>query len=296
MRIVAVGEILWDVFSESEHLGGAVFNLAAHARRLGHEVFFLSAVGEDERGRRALDRMGQLDLSARFVRRVPDQATGIVTVQLDDAGQPDFTIHRPAAYDFAELTEQELDELAAWRPDWLCFGTLHQMHPQARRLTQRLIQALEGARRFYDVNLRKRNYTPELVLQLLRLAQVVKLNQEEAQQIQQMLGRPCRPLRDFAAQFADEFGWQAVAITRGAEGCALWVRGAWTESPGYRVRVVDTVGSGDAFAAAFLHGLGAGWPPERIADFANRVGALVAARAGAVPEFTLEECWALDRR
>ncbi len=295
MRIVAIGEILWDVFPGSEHLGGAVFNLAAHARRLGHEVFFVSAVGEDERGHKARERMGHLNLFPRFLRCVPDQATGIVSVRLDEAGQPDFTIQRPAAYDFAALSDEDLAELVAWRPDWLCFGTLHQMHPQARRLTQRLTEALEGTRRFYDVNLRKHNYTPDLVVQLMRLAQVVKLNQDEAQQIQQMLGRPRLPLRDFAARFAEEFDWEAVAITRGADGCALWLRGAWTESPGYPVRVVDTVGSGDAFAAAFLHGLGAGWPPERIADFANRVGALVAARAGAVPEFSLEECWALNR-
>jgi fructokinase len=56
---------------------------------------------------------------------------------------------------------------------------------------------------------------------------------------------------------------------------------------------VDTVGAGDAFAAAFLHGLGSGWPLGKIADFANRVGALIAARPGAVPDWTPEECWAL---
>src|SRR5437773_8626179 len=41
-------------------------------------------------------------------------------------------------------------------------------------------------------------------------------------------------------------------------------------SPGYRIQVADTVGAGDAFAAAFLHGIGAGWPLKEIGDFANR--------------------------
>ena len=53
--------------------------------------------------------------------------------------------------------------------------------------------------------------------------------------------------------------------------------------------VADTVGAGDAFAAAFMHGLDADWPLLDIATFANRVGALVASRHGAIPDWTLEE-------
>jgi len=59
--------------------------------------------------------------------------------------------------------------------------------------------------------------------------------------------------------------------------------------PGYKVNVVDTVGSGDAFTAAFLHGMGEKWPARQIGDFANRLGALVASRAGAVPAWTPDE-------
>jgi fructokinase len=55
------------------------------------------------------------------------------------------------------------------------------------------------------------------------------------------------------------------------------------------------VGSGDAFAAAFVHGLSMGWPLAQVADLANRVGALVASRPGAVPPWTIEECQALTR-
>lgn len=293
MRIVVAGEILWDVFPDAERLGGAPFNLAAHARRLGHEVFFISAVGDDARGRAALERMRELDLPARFVRIVRGQATGTVSVWLHPDGQPDFTIHRPAAYDFASLDERELTELAEWGPRWLAFGTLHSMRPEALRLTRRLIEALPGARRLYDVNLRKHNYTPELVRELMAQATAVKLNDAEALEIQRLFGQPCRNLEEFAASFARRFGWEVVAITRGAQGCALWRQGEWVEAPGYRVQVVDAVGAGDAFAAALLHGLDSGWPLDRVADFANRVGALIASRAGAVPDWTPEECAAL---
>ncbi len=293
MRIAVIGEILWDVFPDAERLGGAPFNLAAHARRLGHEVYLISAVGDDERGRAALERMRELDLPARFVRTIPGRGTGVVSVRLDPTGQPDFTIHRPAAYDFASLDEADLAELGRWNPDWLCFGTLHSMHAGARALTRRLIEALPGARRLYDVNLRRQNYTAELLGELMTGATAVKLNDGEALEVQRLFGRPCRDLAEFAAEFAGQYGWELVAITRGAQGCALWRRGEWVEAPGYRVEVVDAVGAGDAFAAALLHGLGAGWPLAQVADFANRVGALVASKAGAVPDWTLDEAVSL---
>ena len=72
-------------------------------------------------------------------------------------------------------------------------------------------------------------------------------------------------------------------MTLGARGCALLANDDFVEAPGVRVIVVDTVGAGDAFAAALVHGLAAGWPAARIADFANRAGAAVAAVRGAIP-------------
>jgi fructokinase len=72
--------------------------------------------------------------------------------------------------------------------------------------------------------------------------------------------------------------------------------GQYIEAPGYPVQVVDTVGAGDAFAAVFLHGLGNGWPTSMIADCANRVGALVASRRGAIPDWTIAEASALESK
>jgi len=55
------------------------------------------------------------------------------------------------------------------------------------------------------------------------------------------------------------------------------------------VKTADTVGAGDAFAAAFLHGLSSGWDAARTGDYANRLGALVASRAGAIPQWSPDE-------
>ena len=45
-----------------------------------------------------------------------------------------------------------------------------------------------------------------------------------------------------------------MCVTRGSLGCTVLMDGQYIEAPGYPVQVVDTVGAGDAFAAAFLHG------------------------------------------
>lgn len=294
MKIISAGEILWDIFESGEHLGGAAFNFAAHAARLGHRVYFISAVGADERGRRALEQAARLGLSTRYIGCLPEQATGVVSVRVDAAGQPAFTIHRPAAYDFPALSAEELQELSSERPEWIYYGTLAQMSHQTRELTFRLIESNPAARRFYDVNLRANSYEPALVIELMTRASLVKLNEEEVRTLEEVFGRPHRSLEDFCRRHLERFGWEGVCVTRGAQGCALLVGGEYLEAPGYRVQVADTVGAGDAFAAALVHGLGCGWPACEVADFANRVGALVASRRGAIPEWSLEEVGGLS--
>ena len=289
MKIVSIGEVLWDVIGDQEHLGGAPLNFAAHARRLGHEVYFVSGVGCDERGDRVFECMERMGLPTRFVRRVEGFPTGIASVTLDATGQPSFRIEHPAAYDFPELTSADLNELLSPAPDWIYFGTLLQMSEHAYGVTRQLLLARCGARHFYDINLRPSCYETDLVRELMSQATVVKLNDEEVSMVDQMCGRQHSSVEDFCRDYADELGWESVCVTQGAEGCVLLVGDEVTSSPGYSVKVVDAVGAGDAFAAAFLHGLSCGWPGAQVADFANRVGALVASRPGATPGWTMDE-------
>ena len=172
MKIISIGEVLWDVVGLEQHLGGAPLNFAAHLTKLGHTVCFISAVGADQRGEQILEGMPQMGLSTRYMRRVEEHPTGIATVKLDAQGQPQFVIHRPAAYDFPDLTESDLDELLSQPTDWIYFGTLLQMSSHARRLTMRLLDSNNAARRFYDVNLRASSYETSLVRELMSRANV----------------------------------------------------------------------------------------------------------------------------
>ncbi|MGH9756366.1 MAG: PfkB family carbohydrate kinase, partial [Candidatus Acidiferrales bacterium] len=99
MKIVVLGEVLWDVVGDAEYLGGAPFNFAAHAANLGHQVSFVSAIGADARGRSILVRMEEMNLSAHYMTTVPNLPTGFVSASVNFAGQPSYQIHRPAAYD-----------------------------------------------------------------------------------------------------------------------------------------------------------------------------------------------------
>ena len=295
MKILSIGEILWDVIGPDEHLGGATFNFCAHAARLGHEVAFVSAVGDDDRGRRAQNRAGEFGVVTCYLKTLPQKPTGTVTVALDAAGQPSYTLHRPAAYDFPELTEQESRAIQAWRPDWIYFGTLHQISPTAERLTRLLLESNPSAKRFYDINLRKDSYNVSLIESLLPSADVVKLNEDEARELVRILSFPQGNTEDFCRRAADRFALEVVCVTRGGCGCSLLAAGEYLEAPGHPVNVADTIGAGDAFAAALLHGLGGGRTPSEAADFANRVGALVASQPGAVPDWSTAQADALDR-
>jgi len=288
-RIVVFGEVLWDCFGDHQTLGGASLNFAVHAARLGCRPFLVSAVGEDTLGRAARRRILELGVPDRFLGTTPLFDTGRVSVELDGRGQPAFTIHRPAAYDAVELSAAELEELSAWAPDWLYYGTLASMAPQARRVLLELMEGLPTARRFYDINLRQACYTPELVCDWMACANVVKLNADEMSTIASLCGLPPASIEEFCRAGQARYGWEAAAVTLGARGCALWMKGEYAEVAGFPVEVADTVGAGDAFAAALVHGLSRGWPLRRIGEFANQVGAIVASRRGGTPEWTVVE-------
>jgi fructokinase len=296
VNVISIGEVLWDIVGQEEHLGGATFNFSAHLSRLGHTVSFISAVGEDQRGTKVINRMSHLGLTTEYLSMDKGHQTGTASVAIAADGQPKFVLHRPAAYDFPQLTATQTDQLFSRPVDWIYFGTLHQIYPQARQLTADLLNRASPAHSFYDVNLRADGYTPGLIKQLMSRATIVKLNHEEVESIAHMFDTRHASFEEFCRHFSELYKWAGVCVTRGSLGCAVLMNGEFVEAPGYPVQVLDTVGAGDAFAAAFLHGLGKGWPTLAIADFANRVGALVASRRGAIPDWTIAEADALGTK
>lgn len=293
MRIVSVGEILWDVIGENEYLGGAPLNFASHAQKLGHEVFPLSAVGDDARGHRTLERLQTMGMPTDFVSVLPGKVTGTAEVELDMDGKPTFRIVRPAAYDFVDLSEKQFKAVKELKPDWIYFGTLYHMSSQSMACTMKLLRALPSAKRFYDVNLREGNWSIATVEQLSSHATVVKLSDCEAESLDANVDAAGEDasIEAFCRRWCERFRCPIMCVTYGERGCAVLKDQKFTRTPGFRVEVADTVGAGDAFSAGFLHALDQGWDAAHIGRFANAVGAIVASRAGAIPDWRIDEAW-----
>ncbi len=286
--ILVLGEVLWDRFEHSTVLGGAPLNFAAHAKRLGCIPLLISAVGADCLGKAALQEIARLGLDTSFLQTSRQYPTGTARVALGPGDRTRFVIERPAAYDAVRLREDQIALISDCNPEFLYYGTLFASLPEGRVVLDRLLDALPSATRFYDLNLRPGNYSAQLVVEMLEAGDVVKLNEEELGTIRKLTRMPSE-IEAFCREGSKRFGWKAVCVTLGARGCAMLYGEEYIEAGGHAIRVADPVGAGDAFAAAFLHGLIADWPVAKIAAFANRIGALVASRHGAIPDWTVKE-------
>ncbi|MEM9366463.1 MAG: PfkB family carbohydrate kinase [Planctomycetota bacterium] len=178
-RIISVGEVLWDLFPDGERFGGAPANFACHAALQGADATMLSAVGDDDRGRDAIEILRGYDVDVGLIQTVPDAPTGTVGVKLDDEGKPTYVINEGSAWDQMTWDDQIVSRLAS--ADAVCFGTLGQRSPIARQTIRRSIEkaADAGVTRIVDINLRSPFYDSETIRDSLQLATILKLSDEE---------------------------------------------------------------------------------------------------------------------
>jgi fructokinase len=284
--ILGIGELLWDVLPEGPRLGGAPANFTVMAGRLGNHTAILSRIGRDDLGRRAVTALDELAADTEFLQIDAAHETGRVTVALKD-GQPEYTIHQPAAWDFFDLSDEWI--ALAQRADAVCFGSLAQRNSVSRQTIQELVaQTRARCIRVFDVNLRAPFYTSEVVEESLELATVFKMNDAEVPIVMGLLGLGAEgDLRGAAERLLGEFpALRLVAITRGGKGSMLVTRDEWHEHPGIAVDVADTIGAGDAFTAALTHYLLRGASLAELNEAGNRWGAWVASQSGAMPPMT----------
>ena len=279
---VGLGEVLWDLLPQGKQLGGAPTNFAYMAALLGHRGLVASSAGRDALGDELRRRLVELGLDASLVQLDPAHSTGTVKVHLDAEGQPTYEITEDVAWDFLE-----------WTPSWrrlaaaagvICFGSLAQRSPQSRATIQEfLTTAPKASLRIFDVNLRQQFFSAEVLSQSLRLANVAKLNDQELPAVTRELGLSFDSEESSAERLRRTFGLKLVCVTRGSKGSLLVSEGGRDEHPGFRVRVVDSVGAGDAFTAALANHLLRGSSLRTTNEAANRMGAWVASQSGATP-------------
>lgn len=281
-RVVGLGEVLWDVLPSRTCLGGAPANFAYITRLMGDQGIVLSSVGEDSRGVEALRVMEELGLDIDHVQTDRSHPTGSVQVTVDGKGLAQYEIAKPVAWDFLELT---LDwQHVAEKADAVCFGSLAQRSEESRNTIRRFLQATsKHALKIFDVNLRQKFFSRETVCNSMELADLVKLNDEELPQVMSMCHLPHKDERSSAQRLIDVYSLDLVCITRGARGSLLARDSETSEHPGFRVKVADTIGSGDAFTAGLVHEYLHGASLDLMNEVANLVGAWVASEVGAMP-------------
>ncbi|HEY0547061.1 MAG TPA: carbohydrate kinase [Pyrinomonadaceae bacterium] len=285
--VVGLGELIWDMLPGGKQLGGAPTNFAYISRLLGHPSIVASRVGADALGREARERLRRMGLNTDYLQLDESHPTGTVGVRVDERGEAHFQMNECSAWDFLEWTG-EWEELAL-RTDAVCFGTLGQRERRAREIIIRFLERTRpDALRIFDVNLRHTFFTTEMLQRSLELATMVKLNQEELNTVACMLQLGELDEEALSRQLIERFSIALVAITRGENGSVLITKEDATAHPGFRVKVVDTIGAGDAFTAALAHFYLRGAGLETISEAANRMGSWVATQTGATPELSLK--------
>ncbi len=301
--VVGLGELLWDVLPGGKQLGGAPANFSVMSARLGNRGVIASRLGDDALGREALKRLASLPADVDSIQKDAKHSTGSVSVTLS-AGQAEYVIHEPVAWDFLEFTP-EWKKLAV-EADAVCFGTLSQREPVSRKTIHAFLAATRReCVRVFDVNLRKPFYTRGVLEDSLGKATILKLNDAEMPEVLKLLKLDCGEatagslepalLCKGARALLEEFPLQLVCITMGSNGSLLVTREIFDEHPGIPIQVVDTIGAGDAFTAALTSYYLQNAPLPVLNEAGNRWGSWVASQAGAMPPLSDEKREAIDR-
>ena len=283
MKILSFGEIIWDVYPDKSHIGGAPLNFAAHAKKRGAESYLLSAVGNDELGESALSTLDVFGVNREYVRVINGKATGRCRVLLDKNGSPTFNLDKESAYDEIEIPESLLNETF----DAIAFGTLAIRSKKSRHSLEKILNKGIAKAVFCDLNLRPPFYDRETVIFALESCDILKVSDTELDYIREnilnteitdyeyLLNKLCVKYENIGL----------VLLTCGERGAYIYR--SFNPKIYYRmaisVSVVSTVGAGDSFGAVFLTEYLSGKSIDSCLDKAICISAQVVSREEAVP-------------
>ncbi len=280
---VGIGELLWDEYPGGRQIGGAPSNFAYQCQNLGAEAYVVSTVGVDDAGRDLLEELHRKEVNRSFISIDHRHPTGSVSVLLDSDGVPGYMIHEHVAWDFLPESDS-LHELAT-RADAVCFGTLAQRSPSSRKSIQSFLSATHPeCLRIFDINLRQHYYDLNLIEESLRVANVLKLNEEELAVVSKMFGWSGE-VHALLKTLAEAYSLEVIALTMAERGCIIRTHDQTVQQDGaIQEHVRDTVGAGDCFSAALTIGLLQETSLEGIAAKANQLASYVCTQAGGMPD------------
>ena len=274
MDFISFGEILFDVFPDKATLGGAPLNVAGHLTKLGLNGAILSAVGNDELGKRALNEIEALGLSTDMIATL-DYETGKAIITLNGKNA-EYEFNDPCAWDNIPL--QALPENVTL----IYYGTLAQ-RGNSKNTLKELLNSVQSQHRFFDVNIRKHFYSDEIIKEGVENATILKLNDEEVDIVLDALKIEMRGYRGLEELFK-EYNLDLILLTKGKEGTVCF-KNKWYRVPCAPVEVVDTVGAGDSLSAGFLASYIKTGDLEKSLLFGSHIADYVVTKRGAIPEY-----------
>lgn len=278
IQVTCFGEVLWDIFPTHKVIGGAPLNVALRFQSLGVDVAMISSVGDDQNGHGILKYLKDNSLESSYIQKDTDHPTGNVIVTLDENGSASYEIFKPVAWDNILLNTANIKLVS--NSGVFVFGSLVCRESVSRKTLFKLIE--QANYKVFDVNLRPPDYTMKIVLELMKKADFIKMNDEEIDEICEALGHEKIALEDQIAFIAKETNTKTICVTKGGEGAVLYQNNKFYYNHGYEVVVEDTVGAGDSFLATLITKLLLEkHDPQNAIDFACAVGSLVASKKGA---------------
>lgn len=287
-KVVAMGEALWDIFPDKKCLGGAPLNFLYYCRKFDVDVNLVSAVGGDELGAELISKMKEHDINDKYLQKSAF-STSTVQIKLDKTGQPSYEITENVAWDNI-IFKEELIELAE-KTSIFYFGSLACRNLITKSTIFQFAKKLpKEAIKICDVNIRQKYYSKELLAELLELADVLKINDEELV-IMKDFFNISREIdeKTFLRKLLDKFGLKLIILTKGEKGSLLFSKDEENELATELVVVSDTVGAGDSFAAVICYGLLNGWSLAKMNSVASKLASFVCMQAGATPK--IENVW-----
>lgn len=279
--IVGMGEALWDVLPEGKKIGGAPANFAYNVSQFGLPSCVVSAVGDDPLGHEIIENFTEKELNL-LIAEVP-YPTGVVNVEIDAAGVPQYDIKENVAWDNIPYTEELRD--VARRTRAVCFGSLAQRNIVSRETVNAFLDDMpkdDGTLVVFDVNLRQSFYTPEILCNSMKRCNILKINDEELVTVSRMFGYPGIDLQDKCWILLGKYNLKMLILTCGINGSYVFTPGNVSFQPTPKVDVADTVGAGDSFTAAFIAGIIKGLPVTEAHSLAVRTSAYVCTCQGAM--------------
>ena len=279
--IVGIGEILFDLLPAGAQLGGAPANFAYHVNQLGGHGVAISAIGKDALGEEVKTILAEKGLKA--ILPEVECPTGVVNVTLDEKGVPTYTIIEGVAWDNVPYTPEM--KAVASEACAVCFGTLAQRNPVTRKTILDFIADMPAdSLKVYDINLRQHFFSKEIIETSLKVADILKINDEEILVVAKLLGLDGSP-EEACRAILRLYGLRLVILTKGGDGSEVITEDTVLSVACPKVQIADTVGAGDSFTAAFIRAYLRGDTLVECYRLANEVSAYVCSKNGAMPDY-----------